>query len=53
MKVWRNRIFCQTLFIPYISGKFAKLYAARLIGMQFRQPLAMPNFRRLWYKLYP
>ena len=37
------------LIFSYISGKFAKLYAPKLIAMQFRQPLAMQNFCHLRY----
>ena len=44
-RIWQNCIFRQTLLIqslilsnisPHISGKFAKLYATKLIVMQFR-----------------
>ena len=56
-RIWQNCIFHQTLFIqslilsniPYILGKFAKLYAVKLIAMQFCQPLAMPNFHHSRY----
>ena len=52
--IWQNCIFRQILFIqslifPDISGKFTKLYATKLIVMQFCQPIATPNFRRLQY----
>ena len=53
-RIWQNCIFRKILFIqslifPDISGKFAKLYATKLIVMQFCQPIATPNFRRLQY----
>ena len=55
-QAWQNCIFRQILFIqslifPDISGKFAKLYATKLIAMQFCQPIATPNFRHLQYLL--
>ena len=51
-QIWQNCIFRQILFIqslifPDISGKFAKLYPIKLIVMQFCQPIATPNFRRV------
>ena len=38
-------LFIQSLILPNILDKFAKLYAAKFITMQFHQTLTMLAFR--------